>query len=254
MFYGGCITMARGGTFIQPYRVAAAVGGGGGCCCADWVEMHWKGGNWLQWRWGVEWSGWTYWRSCSSRLLSPHLPPLADPCFVACDGSDIFPDLPHVVLPQLLLHFLPVGVFCLIQAAFHHPLCCFHLLFVFIPEGLFLLVEDSLDCMCYSWFVIWIKTQQSWWGQPHLHRSWDSLWYSESSPWCPHHHVHSAAHPSPWCCSSLSGPPLLQGSTSWWSEWWQLAFGPGGCAGAVCKPGCGMTCPVGGRRWLCMLP
>ena len=82
------------------------------------------------------------------------LPLCAGLCFVACEGSDALPDLPHVVLPQLLLHFLPVGVFCLLQAAFHLPLCCFHLLLVFIPEGPFLLVEESLDSLWYPWVVI----------------------------------------------------------------------------------------------------
>ena len=80
---------------------------------------------------------------------SLHTSPLwAGPGFVSIDGSNTFPDIPHVVFLQLLLHFLPVAVFCLLQAAFHLPLCCFHLLLVLAPEGLLLLVKDSLDSLC----------------------------------------------------------------------------------------------------------
>ena len=77
-------------------------------------------------------------------------------CFVACDCSDSLPDAPLGGPLRLLLHFLPIGIFCHPQAAFHLLLCCFHLLLVFRPEGLFLFVEDSLDSLCYQWFIIWV--------------------------------------------------------------------------------------------------
>lgn len=87
------------------------------------------------------------------------------------------PDFPHVVLLQLLLHFPPVGVFCLVRAPPDLPLCGLYCLFL-THECHLLSVLDSLnswivswiaDFLCYPRLVIWLTSHRQ--DRPHPQRS-----------------------------------------------------------------------------------
>lgn len=73
---------------------------------------------------------------------------------MACVGIHTSPDLPHVLLSQLLLHCSPVAILCFLHTVFHLLLCCLQCLLISAPEGSILPVEGSFDFPCHPWFVV----------------------------------------------------------------------------------------------------
>lgn len=104
------------------------------------------------------------------------------------------PDLPRVVLMQLLLHFPLVVLIRLPQTNLHLPLSCLHGFLATSSECCLLLVKYYFDCPRYPRFVSGIAVQ---FQQEHVHpcRSLSSPSGSLSVHQCPHH-VGSARHSS----------------------------------------------------------
>uniref|UniRef100_A0A3B3BEG5 C2H2-type domain-containing protein n=1 Tax=Oryzias melastigma TaxID=30732 RepID=A0A3B3BEG5_ORYME len=89
-------------------------------------------------------------------LGSLHAPVLHTVTFtaVACHSFHATPDLPHVVVPQLLLQLPPVRLFSIPHAGFKLALDLLHLLLVLAPERPLLPVQHSLDLTGDPGFIV----------------------------------------------------------------------------------------------------